>query len=226
MTETQAVTKEQIEKALVDLREKTTALKVNTADDYKGAGELIKGIKAYKKNVEVVYEPILEREKAALDGTRAEKKAHIEPADRLLAHIDGAMLAWEDEQKRLAKEEQARRDAELKQKAEDLQLAEANLAEAQGDHAAAEKILAEPVNLPPAPPIKPVPKVAGLARREVWDIEVTDPKLIVADAAAGKVPSLAVVPDEVWLRRQAVQLGDEFNRIYRGVRAFKKPTKL
>ena len=80
----------------------------------------------------------------------------------------------------------------------------------------------EPIYVPPVVVVpKAVPKMAGgPVYRTVWNAEVTDLKALCMAVATGKVSINAILPNETFLRQQAVSLKNTMN--IPGVRAYEK----
>ena len=145
------------------------------------------------------------------------------------------------EEERIAEErrkEQERLEAERKAEEERL-LAEAVAAEERGDKETADilteatattsenirqeaaALAQEPIYVPPVVVPKAVPKMAGgPVYRTVWNAEVTDLKALCMAVATGKVSINAILPNETFLRQQAVSLKNTMN--IPGVRAYEK----
>lgn len=145
------------------------------------------------------------------------------------------------EEERIAAErkaEQERLEAERKAE-EDRLLAEAEAAEQRGDTETAEaltnaavesseqineviaSVAAEPIYVPPVVVPKTVPKMqGGPVYRTVWNAEVTDLKALCMAVATGKVSINAILPNETFLRQQAISLRNTMN--IPGVRAYEK----
>jgi len=179
--------------AVAEINEATTALEtlaadyaITTADAYQAAGEDLRRVKGAQKRIEEVRQsftrPLDEAKRAIMDFFRG-------PADRLAdveRRIKGAMVRFSDEQERLRRAEQARLEEQARKDREKLE-AQAAKAAAAGKTERAEEIETRAAQVVAPVVQREVPKVAGVAMREVWKFEVTD---------AAAVPRAYLVVDE------------------------------
>jgi len=198
----------------------------------KKAHELHKDAIAKKARYYVPTEAGVKAAKKLLSDYSAEQERIRKAEEERLAAIARA----EEEARRKA--EQERLEAERKAE-EDRLLAEAVAAEARGDKETADaltaaavesseqineviaSVAAEPIYVPPVVVPKTVPKMqGGPVYRTVWNAEVTDLKALCMAVATGKVSINAILPNETFLRQQAISLRNTMN--IPGVRAYEK----
>lgn len=209
-------------------------LRVANNDEYIAAGETLKALAEIRKGIEAFWaEPIARAHEAhkLLCKRRSEMLDRLAGAEkqvryRLADYAAECERRRIEEQRRLdaiAAEERRREEAAARKAEEDRVLAEAAELESRGDKDAAERMLSEPIATPPAAftpspiAVSEAPRLAGVASRQNWTAEVVNLRELVAAVAAGKVPILALAPNEQWLRGQARLMKDQLN--IPGVRA-------
>jgi hypothetical protein len=153
------------------------AYSVKTQGEYLHAGEDLKRIKAAKDRLEKLRksmtQPLDAAKKAIMDFFRG-PEAQLEDAER---RIKRAMIAYQDEQERIWREEQRRAEEAARKERERL------AAQAQKAAASGKVEKAADLEQRAAAVVAPVihrepPKVTGVATREVWKFEVTDPAAV------------------------------------------------
>lgn len=167
--------------------EKARAIKITGPAEYAEAGEMLKGIKVLRREVDAAFDPIIQKAHAAHKEAIAQKskvEAPLTEADTILRR-GLAVYTQEEERKRRAEEARLR---ELARKAEEERmLAEAQMLADMGQHEQAEAVLSEPVFAAPVVLPKETPKVAGVFHREDWKFRIVNAALI---------PRGYLIPDE------------------------------
>jgi hypothetical protein len=131
--------------------------------------------------------------------------------DDLIAELDGArkalkqkQMAFDAEQERIRRAEEARLQAIAQKHAEDEALAMAAQAEAAGDHEIAEAIVAAPVVAPVVRVAPTAPAPSRLtAGRTIWGAVCFDLMALVKAVAAGTQPITLVEPNMTALNQMA-----------------------
>jgi hypothetical protein len=159
---------------------------IQSHDRYQQVADYLKSIKAFQKRVTDFFAPHKAR---ALESHRAlcadEKKA-LDPALQDEAGCKRLLLAYDNEQDRLRREEEQKRQADARQAEEARRLAEAAAMETEaietGDQALLEQameMVEQPIVAPAIAPVeKQTPKVSGVSYREVWKFRIVNPSLI------------------------------------------------
>jgi hypothetical protein len=174
-------------------------IKVTSAIDYRGAGEMLLKLKGMRKELDELCRPeIQKRYEAHREATREFNSADS-PLAIAVRTVESRMLSWQQEQEAARRREQERIEAEERRKAEEearrvateAQLAHAIEAEQSGDKELAEQILAEPtpqlpVYVPPVCVASEVPQVEGLSKRQTWSFQIED---------INKIPREYLLPD-------------------------------
>jgi hypothetical protein len=194
---------------------------VATAEDYIGAAEQLKSIKAKQKELKGLRETITKPMRAALDAVRA---LFAKPEERLGAAEDtlkGLMSAYDDEQDRQRQEAQRKLDEEAERQRKRLEAQAAKARAAGNADKAADLTDRAAMTFAPIAQ-QQAPAVAGIARRQNWHAEVTDLRALVRAVAEGRVPLTAIEANRTFLNSQARALRDELR--YPGVRALPERT--
>ena len=97
-----------IEKKATDIVYQAGAFVVTNHEHEQAGVEFIKGIKALKKEVESTFGPIKDKQYAAWKECVAQEKKHIEPLDAAERLVRGKVVAFQDNQERLRRAEEAR----------------------------------------------------------------------------------------------------------------------
>lgn len=155
----------------------SSTYRVATQEQYAGAGDELKRVKAAQKKLDVLRKsmtvPIDAAKKAIMDLFRA-------PEDRLARAESGikrAMIAYSEEQERIRREEQRKADEAARKERERVE-AQARKAAESGKVEKAEQ-LEERAAAVVAPVIqREAPKVSGVNMRDAWLFEITDPNLV------------------------------------------------
>lgn len=160
-----------------DLIAQANQMKVWDAETYAEAGDWLKGIKEYKKQVNSVFDGPIKSANATHKMLTIKRKEHLAPAEEADKTVRRVMLDWkrcED-----ARQDAIRREAEAEARRQDEErkIAEAAQLEKEGFAEKAEAVIDQPAFVPPVQ-IKETPKVQGVYTRKVWDFEVIDPNLV------------------------------------------------
>ncbi|MCR4341904.1 MAG: hypothetical protein NUW01_18665, partial [Gemmatimonadaceae bacterium] len=189
---------------------KARGLSIVDAQSCINASHLLKSIKGLRLEIQKWFEPHIEAAMETKRKAEAARKALVDEKDRMEAPLvvaEGitkrALLAWEDTQERLRREEEQRLQAEAQKQAEAMTLEAAAAMEMEaavtGDAGLlqeAQEILAQPVEAPVVAVKTFMPKVSGVTYRDNWkakdDIDV---KALAAALAAGQVPTTFLAPN-------------------------------
>lgn len=165
------------------------ALTIHSPAAYTEAGEMLKGIKSLRREVDAAFDPIITAAHAAHREACNQKKRAETPLAEAEQILKRGLIAYDTEQERLRREEERRLQALARQQEEARQLAEAaelervanettDLAEAFQIRREAEAVMDQPIVAPVVVLEKSTPKIAGISYREVWRFRVTDPTKI------------------------------------------------
>lgn len=186
------------------------ALTIHDVDTYAQGCALLLGIKDLRKKIAETFDPHVRRAHEAhkaLVKEKADAEAPLTEAERILK---GALTTYDQEQERIRRDEQRKKDEEARQEAERLALEQAAALEleghATGDEAMvaeAHAIIAAPIApVPMAPVQKATPKVSGISMRKTWGFRIVNPAL---------VPNQYRVIDEAKIRGVVRSLGQAAN---------------
>lgn len=202
----------------MDVLREAEEIKVTDDPSYEAADRFVREIIIpFEKEIGQTFDDSINEAHKLHKRILEQKKKYGTPLDEAKRRINRSMSDYLIQRERKAKEEAARIEAEQRKRLDDEQLAEAQAHVEAGDHIAAEQVLGEQINLPPAQ-IPAVPKVEGTSAPKDWKAEVKDLKALVLAVAAGRVPMAAVVANEKFLNSQAKSLKSEM--VYPGVRVW------
>jgi hypothetical protein len=186
-----------VEEKALTIVDQAKAVKVTDSETYTTAGTLWKQIGDMIKEVKDTFDPICDAAHKAHKAATEKRAKYLDPLTAVQKSVKSLMSAWDDEQTRLRKVEEARLAAIARKAEEELLLMEAIAAEEEArangatvEEAAQEAaaIIAEPVYVPPVVLQKTTPKLAGgPVYRTIWKFRIVNESLI---------PRQYMVPDE------------------------------
>jgi hypothetical protein len=160
-----------------DVLAKARALTIRNNDDYRAADAISVGLLALEKSIKADFKPSKDAAFAAHKTIVAQEAAHLNKVSEARAIIRPKLMAFENEQRRIAAEEAKRREAIARKEAEDRAIAEAAEAEKQGDTATAEAIMEAPVVVAPVVVASELPK-RQTRIPEAWTYEIVNEAII------------------------------------------------
>lgn len=189
---------EPVEEKALTIVDQAKAVKVTDAASYTAAGALWKSIGDMIKEVKDTFDPICEAAHKAHKAAVEKRAKYLDPLTAAQKSVKGLMSAWDAEQERIRKKEEARLAEEARKKAEEEALlaaiaaeeeAKRNGATAQEAAKEAEAVMAEPVYVPPVVLPKATPKMqGGPVFQTRWKFRIVD---------RHKIPPQFMIPDEV-----------------------------
>lgn len=166
--------------------QRAAALKVIDDGRYVEASEMLKGIKALRLRIAETFDPHIRRAHEAhkaLVKERADAEAPLAEAETVLKR---AIVAFDQEQERLRREEQRRQQEEAQRQEEQRRLEEAAALELEGNRTEnpellyeANELMEQPIVAPVVQVAKTTPKVAGIVHRESWSARVTSLRALI-----------------------------------------------
>ena len=177
-------------------------IQIKTPAHYEQAGDMLKSIKALRKEVDDAFDDIIKKAHEAHKAAVSKKKEHELPLQQAETILKSGMLAFQQEQQRRAREEQARLEEQARKEREKLE-ARAAAAEAKGKAERAEELRTQAATVPTPIVSIETPRVSGVSTRETYRAVVIDLQALVRGIMEGKVPVLAVMPDMTFLNGQA-----------------------
>ena len=167
-----------VAKKALSIPEQARAIQVVDNETYSQAGEILITIKGLRKEIGAAFDPIIKKAHEAHKEAKAQKDKAEAPLIEAENIIKPALAAYDREQERLRREEEERQREIARKAEEERRLQEALQAEKEGDAAAAQAIIEEPVYVPPVVIEKTTPKVQGISMQKVWKFRVTNEALI------------------------------------------------
>jgi hypothetical protein len=188
---------EPVEEKALSIVDQAKAVKVTDAQTYTAAGSLWKQIGDMIKEVKDTFDPICDAAHKAHKAAVEKRAKYLDPLTAVQKSVKGLMSAYDAEQERIRREEQARLAEIARKAAEEQALLDAIAAEEEAkrngatkEEAAqeAEAVMAEPVYVPPVVLPKATPKLqGGPVYKTAWKFRIVD---------ANKIPRQYMVPDE------------------------------
>lgn len=223
-TGTKIITSKEIINSALKIVNDAQNIVIVTVEDYSFSGLMLHEVKDWIKKLDdeekKITRPLLE----GIENTRALFRVPKQKANDVKNILGNRMLEWAEEQKRKERELQRQLEEEARKRAEEIALQEALEAEVAGEKEEAQKILEEPVYVPPIKIVSEVPKSKESHIREVWNAEGIDLMVTVKAIAEGKAPLQAVEYDMVFLNAQARSYKTILN--IPGVRAVSRKTQI
>jgi hypothetical protein len=177
-----------VEEKALSIVDQARAVKVTDAETYTVAGSLWKAIGDMIKEVKDTFDPICDAAHKAHKAAVEKRAKYLDPLTAAQKSVKGLMSAYDAEQERIRRAEQARIEAEMRKKEEERRIQEAIEAEAalKAQGAGKEEIAKEtsailetPVSVAPVVLPKSTPKLAGgPVYRTVWKARIINERLI------------------------------------------------
>jgi hypothetical protein len=190
--------------------ERARALVIESPEGYTYAAQLLTGIKALLKEIELSCGPVV---KAALDAHRAALAQRRQLESPLLdaeSTIKKMMAEYFRRQQHQRRELQEKRLQDWLDKARARRAQDVAALEASGDHALAEATAAAP--LPPQElDEESLPATTGIAVRKIYRAEVSDFAVLVRSVHEGRCPLKCLKPDMTVLNTFARAMGPTLN---------------
>ena len=174
-------------------------------------GLVLASIKAYKKRVQQVMDPIVQATHKAWKVAVAQRDGLLEPAVQAEQTVKQRLTAWEQAEEARRKQVQEAMQREARQEAARQHATQARILEEQGQTAAAEAVRQAPAPVVFTPPPPPAPRVQGVGFRDQWSAHVTDLRKLVEAVARGDQALDLLQPNQTALNKLAVALKDHLN---------------
>ena len=180
---------EVVEQQALSVPEQAKAIIVTNNDQFAKGEEFLAICKALENEIHKAWDETVELAHAAHKSAVAKRKGFLDPLEEGRRLVKQKMIAYQDEQERIRREEQRKADEEARKRAEQDALDAALAAEKEGDKETAEAIIQEPVYVPPVFVPKVAPAASRLsAGRSVWSGECVNLMALVKAVAEGKQP--------------------------------------
>lgn len=185
-------------------------LTITDAESCVNASQLLLSVKGLRLSIARWFEPHIEAAMETKRKAEAARKGLVDEKDRMeapLVEAEGvlkrSLLAWEDAQERIRREQERALQAEAQRRAEVATLEAAAAMELEATKAGdagllqeAQDILAQPIEAPVVVVQTSIPTVKGVTYRDNWKAHPEiDIKALAADVAAGRVPAGFLLPN-------------------------------
>lgn len=188
MTQAVEITPEEVKEKALTVPDRARAIAIKNTDDLLHANDMLLNIKALRKEIASVFDPIIEKAHNAHKEALAQKKKAEEPLVEAEGIIKPRIASYMEEQERIKKAEEERLRQEALKAEEERRLAEAVQLEKEGHKEEAEQVLQEPVIIPPPIVENTTPKLNGTSIRQIWKFRIVNP---------AKIPHDFMTPDLV-----------------------------
>ena len=198
-------------KSSEDMLKHVSLWDIKTSENAVAAGEDLKRVKGLAKQVNEKRLAITR----PLNDALKEVNALFKPAQDWLKQAEsllkGKILAFQAEQDRIARELQAKADADARKERESLER-KARLAELVRKPEKAEEIREEAETKVAPVVTSAAPKISGVVRRETWKAEVTDKQALVRHIIERQPALLVLIKiDQSLLNARAREMKDKFD---------------
>jgi len=158
-----------LEQKALSWPDKARSLVVKDQRSYDRAGELLKGIKDLRAEIDETFDPIIKKNREALNTSREQKAKAADPLDAAEKILKDNRVAWFQEQERLRLERQQQADREAEERAAKQRERELADAKRQGaSHVELKALAAQPVIAAAVTVERTVEKVAGISMTDHW----------------------------------------------------------
>lgn len=169
---------EQVEQEAHAIVTQARAIVIDSNPALADAAAFLRNVKTVLARIDETFDAPIKAAHEAHKAMLAAKKKHADPLLAAEREVKGKMGAYQQEQERLRRDEEARRRELARQLEEERMLAQAEALEASGDAQAAAAVLSAPIIAPPVVVPKAVPKIDGIKTRKVWKFSIMDADLI------------------------------------------------
>lgn len=190
---------------------KAREMKVTTQAGWATAGEFLKDIKTVQKMIDDKFDPILKKQRAAMEEVRALKSELRRIPDEAEAAVKQAMAAYAEKMRRQREEEERRKYEEARAKAEEERRRLLEEARKKRDREEVKRLKEEPVAVAPVEVKRPTPKLDGIKTYQTWSAEVTDVSTLIKAVADGKADQSLLLPNATRLNSLARELKSELS---------------
>lgn len=173
MTDVAIFSPVELETKIMTVPDQARALAITDDASLVRAGDILVAIKGLRAEIDAAFDPIIQKAHAAHKEALSQKKKADDPLVEAEGIIKPRIAAYQAEQERIRREDEARLRAEAERAEEERRIAEAIALEESGDAVEAEAVISAPVVVP-RPVIPPAPKLAGISTAQVWKYEITD----------------------------------------------------
>lgn len=195
-----AADQQQLQTMAQRIAEEAQAYSVVDAETYETAGEIVVRIANAEKRIHKDCDPMCEATDQAHKKTVQYRQRLLDGLEAARRRLKAQMDAWSQEQKRKARDDQAKLQVQVVSREADVRLSEAVAVDQMGDHQAAEAILAHPAPVPTVVVKPAIPKVQGVTFRTIWEPVIDD---------EAQVPREYLMLDMVKIRRVVSALKDQ-----------------
>lgn len=194
-----------IQRQLSAMSNQVQAIVVSNRDEHRQAQEWLQDLAGLEHRVVDLFQTPKQTAHAAHKAVCEAENKLLRPIQDARRVVTRAITIYEAEERWRVEEEVARRTLEAQRRAEDRLLAEAIVAEANGETTLAEEIITNgnTVPAPTAPVEAETAKVEGIVTRERWHAEVTDLLALVKWVAENPGFVNLLAPDMPALNAQA-----------------------
>lgn len=179
------IEQQQVTERALTWPQRAGALTIQSPESYTEAGEMLKDIKALRKEVDAAFDPIIAAAHAAHREACSQKKRAETPLAEAEQILKRGLITYDTEQEQIRRGEERRLQELARQEEEVRRLDEAaalereasaavNLMEGYQLRREAEALLEQPIVAPVVTVERSTPKIAGLSYREVWRYRIVD----------------------------------------------------
>jgi hypothetical protein len=178
---------EQEVKALAPIVDQARGLVIRDQLGRDNAMTFLRDVKSAQKRIGDLCDPVVKQARAAWDAAKSQRDGLLAPFADAERAVKALVIAWDNEQSRIAEMERRRLQAEADAKAEaERKRALAAAAKLKTPELQAERIAqAEEIMAPVVQVVAPVVKSEGEQVRVLWKAECTDKAALIAAAAGG-----------------------------------------
>ena len=177
---------EELRRDVAPVVQQAAALVVSTPQEYEGAANFLKNVKAAAKKVTDFFDPIVATAHAAWKKTTEGKATLLKPLADAEATVKRKMIVFQTEQERIRQQEQARLQAQADEAARrERERLEKEAARLKTPEKKEERLAqAAAVAAPVVTVASAAPVIAGQSLRKTWKARIVDPKAAATEALA------------------------------------------
>ncbi len=184
MSAAMEVDTQNFEQTSIVIRNEAQAIQIVDQDTYDRAAEKFLAAAAMEKQIKDYHAPLKQKAHDAHKAICNAENGLLKPVQEAKQILSRLIGAWDDEQERLRKQEQARLEAEARKRADEEALAAAvEIEELGASEEEVETVLSSPVNTMKVQAAPTYRRAAGVGVTKYWSAELVSLSLLVKAAA-------------------------------------------
>jgi len=177
---TAIISPDEVAKLVPPVVSQAQQMTVESVEDYEMAGSFLQLIARRRKQIEEVFDPIVSKAHGTWKEACNQRTKLIDPLEEAKTFVNGKLRAFDAEQDRIRRQEEARLAEIAKKQRDDDAIKEAESLKAAGEHELAEMALQVAAEAPAPVVVLPssTPKMSEMQSRVTWKFRIVNEALV------------------------------------------------